>query len=68
MQMLSVAANGAHQMTWSCIQELCINSGERLYLRGLGHVAAHLPDPQLPVMVPPPREHPVHQSVINMSV
>jgi hypothetical protein len=26
---LSIAATGAHRMTWCCIQKLCIVSGER---------------------------------------
>jgi hypothetical protein len=25
---LSIAGNSAHQLTWCCIQKLCINSGE----------------------------------------
>jgi hypothetical protein len=27
--LLSIAANDAYQMTWCCIQRLCIHSGER---------------------------------------
>jgi hypothetical protein len=30
-QRLSFAVRDAHQMTWCCIQELCIHSGERQY-------------------------------------
>jgi hypothetical protein len=30
-KVLSFAANDAHQMTWCCIQKLCINSGEEQY-------------------------------------
>jgi 2-keto-4-pentenoate hydratase/2-oxohepta-3-ene-1,7-dioic acid hydratase in catechol pathway len=28
VSVLSIAANGAHQMTWLCIQKLCVNNGE----------------------------------------
>jgi hypothetical protein len=33
--LLSIAANGAHQVTWCALQRLCTNSDERPYLTRL---------------------------------
>jgi hypothetical protein len=33
LQVLSSVANDAHHKTWCCIQRLCINGGEEVYVQ-----------------------------------